>query len=171
MVLAHERVLPGQGHEAGRRLLAQLYFQQTGKPMPSLQVTDRGKPYFSDDPWHFSISHTKNHVFCVLSTEAVGMDAEETDRDIDLRLAAKILSATEYARYEQSADQRTALLKLWVLKEAHAKLSGQGLRGYPNKTDFDPDDPRVQIIENCYVAVLPSSSVERDDAMQEAALA
>lgn len=154
MHLAHKRIQPKQGHEVGRKLLAQLYFEETGNTLPAIRVTDRGKPYFPDDPRHFSISHTKHHVFCVLSTVNVGMDAEEADRDIDLRLAEKVLSESEYARYERSLDKRLALLKLWVLKEAHAKLTGQGLRGYPNHTDFDPDDPRIRIIDDCYVAVI-----------------
>ena len=46
------------------------------------------------------------------------------------------------------------LLKLWVLKEASVKLTGEGLRGYPNHTDFSPDDPRVMEMDGCYVAVL-----------------
>lgn len=145
------------GHEAGRALLAALYRAETGNELPEIAVTDRGKPYFPAGNWHFSISHTRRHAFCVLSRVNVGLDAEEADRDIDLRLAGKILSPAEKARFDAAADQRTALLKLWVLKEAAAKLSGQGLRGYPNGTDFSPDDPRVQIINGCFVAVLEDS--------------
>ena len=44
-------------------------------------------------------------------------------------------------------------MKLWVLKEAAAKLTGKGIYGYPKDTDFSPDDPRVQILHGCYVAV------------------
>lgn len=142
------------GHEMGRELLARLYFSRTGRSLPEIRVTDRGKPYFAEDALHFSISHTKRHAFCVLSDRPVGIDAEETDRDIRLGLAEKILSPTEKARYEAAPDKRAALLRLWVLKEAAAKLSGQGLRGYPNHTDFSPDDPRIQEIDGCYVAVL-----------------
>ena len=39
-------------------------------------------------------------------------------------------------------------------KEAAAKLSGEGLRGYPNHTNFSLDDPRVQQIDGCLVAVI-----------------
>ena len=51
-------------------------------------------------------------------------------------------------------DKHYALLKFWVLKEAAAKLSGEGLRGYPNHTDFSLEDPRVTEIDGCLVAVL-----------------
>lgn len=146
------------GHEAGRELLAWLYRTETGENMPEISVTDRGKPYFVDSDWHFSISHTKRHAFCVLSHCNVGLDAEESGRNIDLRLAEKILSPSEKARFDAAADQRVALLKLWVLKEAAAKLSGEGLRGYPNHTDFSPDDPRVTVIDGCFVAILEEIS-------------
>lgn len=142
------------GHEAGRALLAELYRAETGGDLPQIIVTDRGKPCFSDGQWHFSISHTRRHAFCVLSRRNVGLDAEETDRDIDLRLAEKILSPAERVRFGAAEDKRAALLKLWVLKEAAAKLSGEGLRGYPNHTDFSPDDPRVSIQNGCYIAIL-----------------
>ena len=142
------------GHESGRELLAKLYREQTGKDLPPILVTDRGKPYFEVDGLHFSISHTRRHAFCVLSEHNVGIDAEEADRDINLGLADKILSPSEKAQYDAEADKRTALLTFWVLKEAAAKLSGEGLRGYPNHTNFSLDDPRVTKMDGCLVAVL-----------------
>ena len=142
------------GHEAGRLLLGQMYRELTGENMPEILVTDRGKPYFKDGDLHFSISHTHRRVFCVLAHGPVGIDAEEKDRKIDLRLAEKILSPEEKIRYEQAADKTQALLRFWVLKEASAKATGLGLRGYPNQTDFDPCDPRIQETDHCYVAVI-----------------
>ena len=154
MLLKWRAIAPGNGHEEGRRLLAELYWEHTGRGMPGLTVTRRGKPCFTEGNLHFSISHTKKHVFCVLSDKPVGIDAEEEDRDIDLRLAEKILSPSERKRYAKAEDKRRALLKLWVLKEAAAKFTGEGLQGYPNKTDFSPEDERVQRIDGCYVAVV-----------------
>ena len=142
------------GHEAGRQLLAAAYRELTGEALPAISVTDRGKPYFENSPWQFSISHTKGHAFCVLSKGPVGIDAEEMDRPVNLALAGKILSPREKTRFEAARDKRRALLTLWVLKEAAAKLRGEGLRGYPNHTDFSPEDPRVRELEGCLVAVL-----------------
>ena len=154
MRIAHCRLDDLTGHEAGRHLLAELYRQETGRDLPKILTTDRGKPYFPDSDLHFSISHTPHHAFCVLSEHNVGIDAEEKDRNISLKLADKILSPVERAQFESAADPRTALLTFWVLKEAAAKLSGEGLRGYPNHTDFSLDDPRVTQIDGCIVAVL-----------------
>ena len=153
-MLEFERILPGQGHAKGRALLAKMYEARFGKTMPEILVADRGKPYFADESAYFSISHTKNHVFCALSDRPVGLDAEETDRQIDLRLADKILSPAEKEAYDRAENKTQALLRLWVLKEATAKFSGEGLKGYPNKTDFSIDDPRVKVIDGCFVAVI-----------------
>ena len=142
------------GHAAGRALLAQAYREAAGEPMPPILTTDRGKPYFENSPWHFSISHTPRHAFCVLSDRPVGIDAEEVDRNINLKLAQKILSPAEKKRFDAAPDQRAALLRLWVLKEAAAKHTGQGLRGYPSQTDFHPDDPRIQELDGCFVAII-----------------
>ena len=142
------------GHEAGRLLLARLYREETGEDLPPIAVTERGKPYFETASLHFSISHTKKHAFCVLSDRNVGIDAEEKSRDIDLRLAEKILSPMEKAQFDAAEDKRLALLTFWVLKEAAAKYSGEGLRGYPRHTNFSLDDPRVTEIDGCLVAVL-----------------
>ena len=142
------------GHEAGRALLAELYRAETGQPLPPIRVTDGGKPCFEGSPWHFSISHTKRHAFCALSDRPIGIDAEELDRRVDQRLAEKILSPGEKAQFDAAADQRRALLTFWVLKEAAAKLSGQGLRGYPRHTNFSLDDGRVTLRDGCLLAVL-----------------
>ena len=142
------------GHEAGRKLLKDLWQTHIGDELPQIAVTDRGKPYFVDSPWHFSISHTKKHAFCALSEAPVGIDGEEADRDINLRLAEKILSPSEKAQFDRAEDKRAALLKFWVLKEAAAKRSGEGLKGYPNHTNFSLEDPRVFETDGCIVAIL-----------------
>lgn len=154
MFLEGRAIEPGTGHVEGRRLLAQMYLRYVGAPMPEISVTPLGKPYFPDSPWHFSISHTKRHVFCALSDQNIGIDAEEADREISLKLAEKILSAPEYERYTAAADPRLALLKLWVLKEAMGKRSGEGIRFHPTHTNFSPDDPRVTWMQGCLVAVI-----------------
>ena len=126
----------------------------TGRTMPPIGETERGKPYFTEGGLHFSISHSKGHVFCALSDKPIGIDAEEADRAINPALAEKILSPAEYARWQRAQDPQRALLTFWVLKEAQAKCTGQGLRGYPNHTDFTLEDPRVQVTDGCLVAII-----------------
>lgn len=154
MRLAYRELKGQTGHEAGRQLLAEAYRAETGEELPEIRITDRGKPCFVDSCWHFSISHTPKHAFCVLSKNNIAIDAEEADRKINLRLAEKILSPWEKVQYDAAENKEAALLTFWVLKEAAAKLSGEGLRGYPNHTHFSLDDPRVTEIHGCIVAVM-----------------
>lgn len=154
------KIQPGTGHEEGRKLLADMYRRRTGEDLPEILKGKRGKPYFAEGDWHFSISHTKHYVFCVLDRQPVGIDAEELDRDIKLSLADKILSPSEKAQFHKAIDKKRALLTFWVLKEAAGKLSGEGINGYPNKTNFSLDDPRVRKIDGCLVAVVKENDYD-----------
>lgn len=142
------------GHLAGRELLADMYSRYVGGPMPEILVQQRGKPYFAGSVWRFSISHSQKHVFCALSQKEIGIDAEELDRPANLKLAEKILSPAERQQYEQAKNKERALLTFWVLKEARSKFTGEGLRGYPNHTEFMLSDPRVRELHGCLVAVI-----------------
>jgi len=147
--------LDGQsGHDAGRSLLERLYREETGCSLPPIRITERGAPQFVGSDLHFSIAHTPRHAFCVLSNQPVGIDAEELDRRVCLSLAERILSPFERRQFHASPDPRRALLTFWVLKEAAAKQSGEGLRGFPNHTRFSLDDPRVMEWDGCLVAIL-----------------
>ena len=150
MKLLSEKLNGRDPHKAGRDLLEKLY----GAPLPEIRRTSLGKPYFLGEDLHFSISHTKNYVFCVLADCPVGIDAEEMDRDLRLSLAEKILSPGELEQFQNASDKRRALLTFWVLKEASGKCTGEGLRIWPNHTDFSLNDPRVREIDGCLVAVM-----------------
>ena len=150
MKLLYAQLNGADTHEAGLALLEKL----CGSPLPEIRRTKLGKPYFVESPLHFSIAHTKNHAFCVLSDRPVGIDAEEMDRQINPRLAEKLLSPTEKKQLDQTDDPRLALLKFWVLKEAAGKCTGEGMQLWPNHTDFSLNDPRIQQIDGCLVAVI-----------------
>ena len=154
LYMAWQRLDAISGHEMGRRLLSQLYEEHAGSPLPSIRIAAKGKPYFADSPWHFSISHSKRHAFCVLADCPVGIDAEELDRNIRPDLAEKLLSPGEFAQFEAAENPKKALLTFWVLKEATAKHSGEGIRIHPSHTDFTLPDSRVQEIDGCIVAVV-----------------
>ena len=154
MRLDYKRLEKETGREAGRALLAGLWQQETGRPLPPISKTDRGKPFFAGESYHFSISHTPRHAFCCLHNANVGLDAEEMDRIPDPRLAGRFLSPAEQQRIASAKDPGDALLRLWVLKEAYAKYTGKGLGDFLKNTDFSPDDPRIQEIDGCYVAII-----------------
>lgn len=150
MALLYRRLDGEDSHEAGLSLLKEL----CGGALPEIRRTPLGKPYFPHFNLHFSISHTPLHAFCVTSQKPVGIDAEEKGRAIDPRLAEKILSPGELSQYAKAEDKQRALLTFWVLKEAAGKCTGEGLRIWPNHTEFSLSDPRVQEIDGCLVAVI-----------------
>lgn len=142
------------GHAAGRDLLAELYREETGEALPPIRISKTGCPYFPGSPYCFSIAHTARHAACVLAKRPVGLDAEELDRRVSPKLARRVLSETEYAQYLLAGDKTKALLTFWVLKEAQVKLTGQGLRGFPNDTHFSLEDPRVWEWDGCLLGMI-----------------
>lgn len=149
-----------RGHEAGRALLAFLYREETGLPLPEIREGAHGKPYFPDSDLYFSISHTRHHAVCVLAHCPVGVDMEELGRPVALSLAKRALSPGEWGQYVSARDPDRAMLTFWVLKEAAVKLTGEGLRGFPNHTDFSLSDPRVREWDGCLIAVMAADSQE-----------
>lgn len=142
------------GHTVAYQLLEKLWQEETGKPFPAIARTEKGKPYFSGEKLHFSITHTKTCAFCALSDCPVGIDAEPQTRKINPAHAQKLLSPEEYMQYENAADPNRALLTFWVLKEAEAKCTGEGIRIHPTHTTFSLTDARVQEMMDCLVAVI-----------------
>jgi phosphopantetheinyl transferase len=151
---AHRQLNGESGHDAGRALLAQLYETHVGGLLPLMAVTALGKPHFEHSSWHFSISHTKHHAFCVLCDCPVGVDAEELTRRVNPGLAERVLSPGEKAQYDAAPDKNRAFLTFWVLKEAEGKRTGKGIGFRPNHTDFMLTDPRVFECDGCIVAIV-----------------
>ena len=143
MQLAHCRLDGRNAHEVGRELLYALL--QERRPV---LLSPTGKPYLEGGP-HFSISHTQNHVFCAVSEENIGIDAEEQDRTFSPALITRWCSAAEQSRIRENAD----FLRLWVLKESYAKFTGRGIGNYLKETDLDPRDSRVQVVDGCFLAI------------------
>ncbi len=153
MIILHKRLISESGHDAAYTLL-----QQHLGTLPEIRRTPQGKPYFPKEALHFSISHTQHHAFCCVSSENIGIDAEECNRPLPLSLARRILSPSERQRFITAANPQEALLRFWVLKEALAKLTGRGWGDWLKATDFSPDDARIQIIDGCFVAVLKENN-------------
>lgn len=160
MRLAICRLNGQSGHGAGRALLEFLYREETGRALPELRVTDRGKPYFPDSTFFFSISHTRRHAVCALAHCPVGVDAEELGRSFRDSFVKRVLSPAERKQYAEAADPGRAMLTFWVLKEAAVKLTGEGLQGFPNHTDFSLSDPRVREWDGCLIALMAQDSQE-----------
>ena len=88
--------------------------------------TPDGKPFFSDCPVQFSLSHCRGMVCCGLSDAPVGVDVESS-RPFSQRLAERVCTQEERAWLEAQPDQERGFLSLWTLKESVMKLSGKGI--------------------------------------------
>ena len=73
------------------------------------------------------MSHCRKAVACVVADAPVGIDVEETTRYND-GVARYTLSDEEYERVMNSAEPAIEFTKLWTMKEALLKYTGEGLR-------------------------------------------
>jgi phosphopantetheinyl transferase len=91
----------------------------------------------------FSLSHTRGLVACAVAPDAVGVDVEAMDRDVDIaRIAARFFSAEEgdeLNRLDEAAQHRR-FFDAWTLKEALVKASGRELSSSVRDFSFRIDD-------------------------------
>lgn len=122
-------------HELGRRQCALAYlllkralhegYGITGNPR--FNYGEHGKPLLADYPdIHFSLSHCREAVACAVSDRPVGIDVESIGRYREL-LAAYTMSEDERAAIAAAASPEVAFTRLWTMKEALLKCSGQGI--------------------------------------------
>lgn len=122
-------------HELGQRqcVLAYLLLKRALREeygiegTPAFGYGPHGKPLLAGRPdIHFSLSHCREAVACVVSDHPVGIDVESVGRYRE-RLAAYTMSETELAEIAAAPSPDVAFTRLWTMKEALLKCSGQGL--------------------------------------------
>ena len=128
--------LDGQRFVLARAVLRWALSEQLGERDPAdwqIIKNGRGRPVL-DDREHqigFSISHTDGLVAVLLSSVSVcGVDIESLGRQVDVRkLAQRYCSIAEIEWLDDRtvSEQPQAFLKLWTLKEAYLKATGQGI--------------------------------------------
>ncbi|WP_439881531.1 4'-phosphopantetheinyl transferase superfamily protein [Pontibacter sp. MBLB2868] len=95
------------------------YFTNSTNSPPILERNEHGRPYFSNAPFHISISHSPQLAAVILSDKyEVGIDIELVSQKA-LRVADKFLSEAEKT-YTASNENRTCLY--WSAKETLYKL-------------------------------------------------
>ena len=108
----------------GMSLLAAAYEDYNGEgpthlgSLPRLKRLLGGKPVFEENPnLHFSISHSRTHVICVLSDHPVGVDT------LDFR---PLKETTINALATPEELEHFTIYELWALRESVFKLTGTG---------------------------------------------
>ncbi len=98
-----------------------------------------GKPYLTDYPGlHFSLSHSGSYVIAAFSEEEVGIDIQE-HRPMQCDIAERFFSEEDKKQIAQriAEGEKDAFFRLWAVKEAYMKLTGEGLRQGLNTTRLE----------------------------------
>ena len=95
-----------------------------------------GKPFFHDLPdVHFNISHTGGLVVCAVGNIPIGIDAERI-RPYPKSVLRK-MTDRERLYIQKSDRQDDAFMRVWTMKEAIIKLTGEGLAAF-ERTECEP---------------------------------
>lgn len=95
---------------------------------PVFEYGEHGKPMIAGHPdIHFNLSHCREAVLCVVSDRPVGCDVESI-REFHESLVRYTMNDAEVRQIEQAPHPATEFIRLWTMKEAVLKLSGEGIR-------------------------------------------
>ena len=82
--------------------------------------------YFSSNcEIFFNISHSSNYVACVIGNRPVGIDIEKARKGRQ-NLAKRFFDVSE-AEWIKECDSDQRFFRIWTLKEAYGKATGQGV--------------------------------------------
>ena len=102
-----------------------------GRSSVEILRTEHGKPYVDGGPY-FSVTHTKNRLYIVFSSQEIGLDAESLTRKPNYDAIMKKFSPAEQAEI----DCAETFLKHWVVKESAVKYLGGTLAIDLRKLEF-----------------------------------
>lgn len=113
-------------------LLDRLEAREAAESMEALTYTygPHGKPYLKNYPYYFSISHSGDYVFCVLSEQEVGADIQQKAEHVKERVLQRFFAEEEKDYWENCAseeEKRDFFYQMWCRKEAYGKLTGEGI--------------------------------------------
>jgi len=93
---------------------------------------------------HFNISHTSDFVACAVAPFPVGVDVETVERKTDFAISRRF-AARERATLAGVAPDAFALtfFRLWTLKEAYLKGTGDGLSRPLDSFTVELNPPRL----------------------------
>ena len=141
-------------HEQGQRLCVLAYqllkeglqkeYDLTDNPI--FEYNEHGKPSIVGHPEiYFNLSHCKEAVVCAISDKPVGVDVE-SHREFSESLINYTLNDEEIAEIKKSDNVAATFIRLWTMKEAKLKLSGQGI--VDNIKDVLEGSERFQTVIN-----------------------
>ncbi len=92
----------------------------------AIELSDTGKPFLPQLPYHFSITHSEELVAAVFSTQPAGIDLEK-ERFLDVGALAQRFFSAEEAKVLAETQSLTDFFRWWCCREAAIKADGRGL--------------------------------------------
>ncbi len=105
---------------------------------------DRGKPYVEgfDRMIHFNLAHSQDLAIYVISGDReVGIDLEYINFECDVEAITKryfLPSEQELIERLDDHDKYLTFYRIWTLKEAYGKATGQGIANILDSLDVSP---------------------------------
>ena len=94
---------------------------------PLFEYGEHGKPSIVGHPeLHFNLSHCREAVVCAVSDRPVGVDVE-CFREYKESLVRYTMNDEEVERIVHAERPEEEFIRLWTMKEAKVKLTGQGI--------------------------------------------
>ena len=127
-------------------LLTQMLFENGFKSYKTcdLQYSNTGRPFFSDSPFDFNISHTDNCAAVVFSENCrVGIDIERI-KEVGLQDFENIFSKEVWNIIHSSGNKIRKFYYYWTQLESAIKADGRGLSLVPSG-NIEIGDDRVLI--------------------------
>lgn len=91
---------------------------------------ERGKPYLKNFPYYFSLSHSGEYIFLVISDTEVGVDIQQRKPLGNSKIAERFFTEEEkqeLATCSTEQERERCFYRLWTQKEAYGKLTGEGI--------------------------------------------
>ena len=134
-------------------------YEKTYKDVPGISGKDimiveheHGKPSIQGrEEFKFNISHSGDYVMIAYSKDIgeydVGADVERIRaKDSDLRVAERFFTEDEFRYVSDSLscqDEDERFFKIWTMKEAYIKLTGEGLGRRLDSFNVSPDELKI----------------------------
>ena len=136
-----------------RGLVRFVLSQCTHLPPQSFEFIENryGKPCLktgvTDIPIRFNLSHAGGLTACAVALDhEIGIDVEDSRREIEMNIADRFFSRQESAYLDQAKDKQGVFFDFWTLKESYIKAVGMGLSIPLDKFSFimGPDDTAIE---------------------------
>lgn len=98
--------------------------------LPVFGYGEHGKPYIiGHEDIHFNLSHCHQAAICYVSDYPVGVDVE-TVRPFKRDLATYTMNDSELQQIYAADNPALEFIRLWTMKEALLKLTGEGINNH-----------------------------------------